>query len=118
MRVINTTLLRLLLFTLGQGLALSSQISPSVGSQITRTLTFEVSTDDGVVRQWHFNGQRRRIATRQIPGTSPESVAFSKDLKLRGFSFVGPTVAYAYMQAAGLLNDHLVSCFRCQEILS
>jgi hypothetical protein len=63
MRLINTTLLRLLLFTLGQGLALTSRISPSVRSQITRTLTFEISTDDGVVRQWHFNNQRRRIAT-------------------------------------------------------
>ena len=48
---------------------------------------------------------------------SPEFEALSKDLKLRGFSFVGPTVAYAYMQAAGLVNDHLVSCFRYQEIL-
>jgi len=42
----------------------------------------------------------------------------SKDLKQRGFSFVGPTVAYAYMQAAGLVNDHLVSCFRYQQILT
>jgi DNA-3-methyladenine glycosylase I len=42
----------------------------------------------------------------------------SKDLKQRGFSFVGPTVAYAYMQAAGLVNDHLVNCFRYQEILT
>ena len=50
--------------------------------------------------------------------TSAESEAFSRDLKQRGFSFVGPTVAYAYMQAAGLVNDHLVSCFRYQEILT
>ena len=63
MRVINTTLLRLLLFTVGHGLALAARISPSVRSQITRTLTFEISTDDGVVRQWYFNGQLRRIAT-------------------------------------------------------
>jgi len=42
----------------------------------------------------------------------------SKNLKQRGFSFVGPTVAHAYMQAAGLVNDHLVSCFRYQELLS
>ena len=42
----------------------------------------------------------------------------SKDRKQRGFSFVGPTVAYAYMQAAGLVNDHLVSCFRYQQILN
>jgi hypothetical protein len=50
MRMINSTLLRLLLFALGQGLALISRISPSVRSQITRTLTFEISTDDGVAR--------------------------------------------------------------------
>jgi hypothetical protein len=62
-RLINSTLLRLLLFTLGQGLALTSRVSPSVRSQITRTVTFEISTDDGVVRHWHFNGQQRRIAT-------------------------------------------------------
>jgi hypothetical protein len=59
MRMINGTLLRLLLFTLGQGLALMSRISPSVRSQITRTLTFEISTDDGVARHWHFNGPHR-----------------------------------------------------------
>jgi len=71
---------------------------------------------------WRFVGGKPKFgrwkATRQIPATSPESEALSKDLKRRGFSFVGPTVAYAYMQAAGLVNDHLVSCFRYQEILS
>ena len=41
---------------------------------------------------------------------------FSKDLKHRGFSFVGPTVVYAYMQAVGMVNDHLVDCFRYREI--
>jgi DNA-3-methyladenine glycosylase I len=71
---------------------------------------------------WRFVGGKPKLgrwkATRQIPATSPESEALSKDLKQRGFSFVGPTVAYAYMQAAGLVNDHLVSCFRYQEILT
>ncbi len=57
-------------------------------------------------------------STSQIPATSPESEAFSKDLKRRGFSFVGPTVMYAYMQSAGLVNDHLVECFRYQELMS
>jgi DNA-3-methyladenine glycosylase I len=70
---------------------------------------------------WRFVGglpkQNRWKATRQIPATSPESEAFSKDLKRRGFSFVGPTVMYAYMQAAGLVNDHLVDCFRYRQIL-
>jgi DNA-3-methyladenine glycosylase I len=71
---------------------------------------------------WRFVGGEPKLsgwkATRQIPATSPESEALSKDLKQRGFSFVGPTVAYAYMQAAGLVNDHLVNCFRYQEILA
>ena len=71
---------------------------------------------------WRFVDGKPKVgrwkATRQIPATSPESEALSKDLKQRGFSFVGPTVAYAYMQAAGLVNDHLVSCFRYQELLS
>jgi len=71
---------------------------------------------------WRFVGGRPKLnqwkATRQIPATSPESVAFSKDLKHRGFSFVGPTVVYAYMQAVGMVNDHLVDCFRYREISS
>jgi DNA-3-methyladenine glycosylase I len=48
--------------------------------------------------------------------TSPESHAMSKDLKKRGFSFVGPTICYAFMQAVGMVNDHLVSCFRYEEV--
>ena len=48
---------------------------------------------------------------KQIPATSPESDAMSKDLKKRGFTFVGSTICYAFMQAAGLVNDHLVTCF-------
>lgn len=52
----------------------------------------------------------------QIPATSKESDAFSKDLKQRGFSFVGTTVIYAHMQAVGMVNDHLVSCFRHREL--
>ena len=73
MRLFNRALLRLLLFTLGHGLALASRIIPSVRSQVTRTLTFEISTDDGVARQWHFNGQQRRITTqagRSLPSTN------------------------------------------------
>ena len=69
---------------------------------------------------WRFVGGRPKLnhwkATRQIPATSPESDAFSKDLKHRGFSFVGPTVVYAYMQAVGMVNDHLVECFRYREV--
>src|SRR3989449_6708523 len=69
---------------------------------------------------WRFVGGRPKVnrwkTIRQIPATSPESDAFSKDLKQRGFSFVGPTVVYAYMQAVGMVNDHLVDCFRYREV--
>ena len=49
-------------------------------------------------------------------GRTPESEAMSKDLKGKGFRFVGPTICYAHMQAVGMINDHLVSCFRHREI--
>jgi DNA-3-methyladenine glycosylase I len=69
---------------------------------------------------WRFVGGLPKLnhwkATPQIPAASPESETFSKDLKKRGFSFVGPTVVYAYMQAVGMVNDHLVDCFRHREI--
>lgn len=65
---------------------------------------------------WQFvNGQpliNQWQTTAQIPAQSPEAEAMSKDLIKRGFSFVGPTICYAYMQAAGMVNDHLVDCFR------
>ncbi len=54
----------------------------------------------------------------QVPSTSVESDALSKDLKSRGFKFVGPTIVYAQMQATGLVNDHLTSCFRYQSCLA
>ena len=60
--------------------------------------------------------QNRRKTLRQIPAMSAESDAFSKDLKRRGFSFVGSTVMYAHMQAVGMVNDHLVDCFRYREL--
>ncbi len=50
----------------------------------------------------------------QVPARTPESDAMSKDLKRRGFNFVGSTICYAFMQAVGMVNDHLVSCFRYQ----
>jgi DNA-3-methyladenine glycosylase I len=52
----------------------------------------------------------------QIPATSAESEAMSRELIKRGFKFVGPTICYAFMQAAGLVNDHLTSCFRHREL--
>jgi DNA-3-methyladenine glycosylase I len=69
---------------------------------------------------WQFvDGRPKRNRWRtleDIPSVSPESQAMSKDLKRRGFRFVGPTVCYAFMQAAGLVNDHVTSCFRYREI--
>ena len=60
--------------------------------------------------------QNRWTSLRQIPVTTRESDAFSKDLKGRGFSFVGSTVIYAHMQAVGMVNDHLVDCFRYRDV--
>ncbi len=57
----------------------------------------------------------RRRSLKEIPPTSKESDAFSKDLKKRGFKFVGSTIMYAHMQAVGMVNDHIVSCFRYRE---
>jgi len=66
--------------------------------------------------QWQFvDGrplQNRFAGKGQIPARTRESDAFSKDLKKRGFSFVGSTIMYAHMQAVGMVDDHLVSCFR------
>ena len=65
---------------------------------------------------WSFVGGRpivnRRADMKQVPATSTESDALSKDLKKRGFRFVGSTIMYAHMQATGMVNDHLVDCFR------
>jgi DNA-3-methyladenine glycosylase I len=52
----------------------------------------------------------------EVPAKTPVSDALSKDLKKRGFNFVGSTIMYAFMQACGLVNDHLVSCFRYEEV--
>jgi len=72
---------------------------------------------------WDFIGgkplQNRFSKDTDIPATSPESDALSKDLKKRGFKFVGSTIVYAHMQATGLVNDHVVGCFRhkpCQRL--
>jgi DNA-3-methyladenine glycosylase I len=54
----------------------------------------------------------------ELPAETDESRALSRDLKRRGFRFVGPTIVYAFMQAAGLVNDHVVDCFRYRELTS
>lgn len=53
----------------------------------------------------------------ELPAKTPESEAMSKDLKKRGFNFVGPTICYAFMQSIGMVNDHVVNCFRYAELL-
>jgi DNA-3-methyladenine glycosylase I len=53
---------------------------------------------------------------RDIPATTPESDTLSKNLKQRGFSFVGSTIIYAHMQAVGMVNDHVVDCFRYKQL--
>ena len=58
----------------------------------------------------------RRRTMKDIPTQSAESVALSKDLKQRGFTFVGPTIIYALMQAVGMVNDHIVTCFRYKQV--
>jgi DNA-3-methyladenine glycosylase I len=69
---------------------------------------------------WRFVDGKPKLnklkSMQQIPATSPESDAFSKDLKQRGFNFVGSTIIYAHMQATGMVNDHLVDCFRYREL--
>jgi len=74
----------------------------------------ELGSFDALV--WSFVGGRtidhRFEALCELPATSPAAEAMSEALKARGFKFVGPTICYAFMQAAGLVNDHVVGCFR------
>ena len=66
---------------------------------------------------WSFapgDGRDRPATLDDVPATSPESVAMAKELKRRGFVFVGPTTAYALMQATGMVDDHVADCFRAQ----
>jgi DNA-3-methyladenine glycosylase I len=69
---------------------------------------------------WSFVGNRpkrnRWTSPGEVPAETPESRAMSKELKRRGFAFVGPTVCYAFMQAVGMVNDHATGCFRYQEL--
>lgn len=69
---------------------------------------------------WQFVGgktiQNTWRTMAEIPAFTAESEAMSKDMKRRGFSFVGPTICYAFMQSSGLVNDHIVSCFRYSEV--
>jgi len=76
--------------------------------------------DDPVELLWSFVGGAPRVnrfrSLSELPAQTEESAAMSKELKRRGFRFVGPTVCYSLMQACGLVNDHLTGCFRYAEI--
>ena len=69
---------------------------------------------------WQFVGEKPKInswrAGQRLPASTPESDAMSKDLKKRGFNFVGSTICYAFMQATGMVNDHAVECFRYSKL--
>ncbi len=69
---------------------------------------------------WQFTAHKtinnKLNSLKEMQVTSPESDAMSKDLKKRGFKFVGSTICYAFMQAAGMVNDHMVDCFRHNEV--
>jgi len=69
---------------------------------------------------WQFvGGKPKKNAWKtieEVPSSSPESEAMSRDLMKRGFKFVGPTICYAFMQAVGMINDHTIDCFRYNEI--
>jgi DNA-3-methyladenine glycosylase I len=69
---------------------------------------------------WQFVGGKPKQDSlrfpRQIPASTPESDAMSKDLKKRGFTFVGSTICYAFMQAMGMVNDHMTDCFRWRPL--
>ncbi len=70
---------------------------------------------------WRFVGghpnKNRWRSFKQVPSHTPESDALSKDLKRRGFTFVGSTICYAFMQAVGMVNDHTIDCFRYSQIV-
>src|SRR4029078_5906227 len=68
---------------------------------------------------WQFVGGKQQVNARRelfaVPARTPESDAMSKALRKRGLTFVGTTICYAFMQAVGMVNDHLVTCFRYRE---
>jgi DNA-3-methyladenine glycosylase I len=70
---------------------------------------------------WQFTGGSPIVnawrSSKHVPASTAESDAMSKDLKKRGFSFVGTTICYAFMQATGMVNDHLTSCFRYSQLI-
>jgi DNA-3-methyladenine glycosylase I len=94
-----------------------------VASSVTNARAFlEVQREFGSFAEyiWQFSGgkpkRNRWTELSQVPARTPESDAMSKALLKRGFRFVGSTICYAYMQATGMVNDHITSCFRHKEV--
>jgi DNA-3-methyladenine glycosylase I len=96
-----------------------------IGSAIQNAKSFlevqrEFGSFDAYV--WKFVGGKPKVnrwkSLRQIPARTPQAEALSKDLIGRGFRFVGPTICYAHMQATGMVNDHVVDCFRYRELVN
>ena len=96
------------------------KIAAAIGNA-RRFLEVQAAFGSFAAYMWRFVHGRpivHEIRTlRDYPATSPESDAMSKDLRQRGFRFVGSTICYAHMQATGMVNDHLVDCFRRQELM-
>ena len=95
-----------------------------VNSSVTNARAFlEIQEEFGSfdAYAWRFVDGKQRVNTfrtmEEVPANTPESDAFSRDLKQRGFKFVGSTIIYSLMQAAGMVNDHLTTCFRHAQVM-
>ena len=75
-------------------------------------LAMQAAGEDFSAYAWNFVGGKPRQTSGPVPASTPVSEQISRDLKKRGFKFVGPTIAYAWMQATGMVNDHATHCFR------
>ena len=96
-----------------------AKVAAAIGNARTWLAMREAGTDP-VDHLWSFVGGRPIQNTWSgvgvIPAETPQSAAMSRDLRARGFRFVGPTICYAFMQSAGMVNDHVVTCFRHAEV--
>jgi DNA-3-methyladenine glycosylase I len=92
------------------------------GTIISAKKCLEIMEEPGGFRDyiWQFTGGRPIVnqwrSMSEVPAETPEARAMSKALKARGFKFVGPTICYAFMQAVGMVNDHIVECFRHSRV--
>lgn len=96
-----------------------AKVSAAIGNARVWVAMREAGIDP-IDHLWSFAGgrpmQNTWSAMGEIPAETPESAVMSRELRARGFRFVGPTICYAFMQSAGMVNDHLVTCFRYAEV--